>query len=555
MFIHKDGIEEVFDESIKLADNAMLKHRKELFYEWDFEKNNELGLSVYNATYGSGKLAWWNCPDCGSEYDMEIYRRSSGRNCPYCKGRRVNQTNSLASLMPDIAREWHSTRNGDLTPHGVTSRNDRIVWWMGECGHEWDAPVYDRTMPNGTGCPICSNHRVLIGFNDMWTTNPEQAKLLDDPEDGHRYTQSSGQNVDWKCAECKTVIRDRRISSICRQGLSCPKCSDGVKFPEKFMYNLLRESNIDFEFDIERDWTQGKRYDFYLPKYNWIIEMHGGQHYGVGFSSFEGARILEEEQENDAFKENLAKRNGIANYIVIDARKSTVKWIKASILNSSLKDIIGNIDFEEIGQLASNSFIKEACDLWDSGFRSTSQIASIMKLEASAIRAYLKRGVEIGWSNYCPKKALRMSALMASKSRVKPVAQLERDLSLIKMWESATEAERYVGVNNSEIISTCRGKRKTAGGFRWMYREEYEKYLSGDIKVPPMIHKHAKGVVQLDGNLKLIKVFPSLSEASASVGLSSGTTISNVCKGRSKTAGGFKWMYKEDYDKNNIANI
>ena len=43
---------------------------------------------------------------------------------------------------------------------------------------------------------------VIVGINDMWTTNPELASLLADPNDGYKYMQSSGHKVKWKCKNC-----------------------------------------------------------------------------------------------------------------------------------------------------------------------------------------------------------------------------------------------------------------------------------------------------------------------------------------------------------------
>jgi hypothetical protein len=62
--------------------------------------------------------------------------------------------------------------------------------------------------------------------------------------------------------------------------------------------------------------------------------MHGGQHYKSGFNI--SNRSLNEEQKNDLIKEKLAKKNGILHYIVIDSRRSTVEYIKNSIINSEL---------------------------------------------------------------------------------------------------------------------------------------------------------------------------------------------------------------------------
>ena len=70
----------------------------------------------------------------------------------------VVRTNDLATLNPEIAMEWHPTKNGELTPNDVTAGSHKKVWW--QCSkfknHEWDARIKDRTRSNvPTGCPDC----------------------------------------------------------------------------------------------------------------------------------------------------------------------------------------------------------------------------------------------------------------------------------------------------------------------------------------------------------------------------------------------------------------
>lgn len=126
----------VFNNITKeLKDNAMLKHSPQLFDEWDFEKNK--AIDIYSVTKSSAKKVWWICPDCNSEYDMPVEKRTTRKqNCPYCSGVRVNHTNSLASLNPNLASQWHPTKNGKLTPHDKTRSSHLKVWWLGSCGHE-----------------------------------------------------------------------------------------------------------------------------------------------------------------------------------------------------------------------------------------------------------------------------------------------------------------------------------------------------------------------------------------------------------------------------------
>ena len=86
----------------------------------------------------------------------------------------IEKENSLADRFPELAKEWHPTKNGDLTPYDITSGSGKRVWWRCSKGHEWQAVVYSRH--NGTGCPICSNKTVQAGFNDLATCNPILAK-------------------------------------------------------------------------------------------------------------------------------------------------------------------------------------------------------------------------------------------------------------------------------------------------------------------------------------------------------------------------------------------
>lgn len=465
-------LRENFDESIPLADNAMLKIRPELFYEWDFEKNRE--MDVYEATRGSHKIVWWKCSNCKSSYEMKVSSRSrKGSNCPYCSGKRANWTNSLAALNPELAAQWHPTKNGDLTPHDRTEGSGEKVWWLGKCGHEWDAVIHSRASL-GCNCSICDGKQILIGFNDMWTTNPELAKLLLNPNDGYRYMQNSNVKVDWKCSECENIVKNKEIYNVNIRGLNCPMCSDGMGFPEKYMYGILKESGVNFIFDEKFDWSQGKRYDFHLPDYNWIIEVHGVQHYrytGRG-------RTLEEERENDRIKYELAKESGINDYIVIDARESTVDWIKDSIANSELSNIInGDIDFEKIGRLASKSFVKVVCDLWNSNSLNINEISEKVSISRVTVRTYLKRGAEIGWCNYTTEQRI-------------PIVQLSLNLDFISEWDSNTSISQQMGLSIGNIVSVCRGNRNMTGNFKWMYKEDYDKMLQEDLSHKNFMSKY-----------------------------------------------------------------
>ncbi len=81
----------------------------------------------------------------------------------------------LSVTHPELAAQWHPTRNGDLTPAGVTAGSGRMVWWQCPRGHEWDDSPGHRT-GRGSGCAVCAGKRIQIGVNDLASTHPAIAE-------------------------------------------------------------------------------------------------------------------------------------------------------------------------------------------------------------------------------------------------------------------------------------------------------------------------------------------------------------------------------------------
>ena len=119
----------------------------------------------------------------------------------------------------------------------------------------------------GRGCPYCSHHKVFVGETDMWTTNPKMASMLKDPEDGYKYTENSTHRLYWKCLDCGNILF-KSPNTVFRQGLSCDVCSDGISYAERYMISILNQLNIKYLHDVATNWSNGKRYDFYIPFYD-----------------------------------------------------------------------------------------------------------------------------------------------------------------------------------------------------------------------------------------------------------------------------------------------
>lgn len=275
----------------------------------------------------------------------------------------------------------------------------------------------------GHGCPVCSHRIVMCGINDVVTTHPEVAKLFLDQSDAYKYSAFSKHKAVFKCPNCGNKI-NAAIYNVVTQGLSCQRCGDGFSYPEKFVFNVLKQIsklhldilyNDGFETQKSFYWSKNilhnnpklsgdKIYDFYIPIYGGLlIETHGLHHFEQClYHTREKDKTLEEERENDSMKYNIAIQNGILpdHYIVLDCRESTIEHIKNSIMSSNLPTLLSfsedQIDWLECGRFAASSRIIEACSLWNSGVHSTKQIGKTMKMHRTTILRYLRRGEELG---------------------------------------------------------------------------------------------------------------------------------------------------------------
>lgn len=141
----------------------------------------------------------------------------------------------------------------------------------------------------------------------------------------------------------------------------------------------------------------------------------------------------------------------------------------------------------------------------------------------------------------------------------KPILQLSKDRELLNKWRSVTEAAKASGLDRSQIRKCCIGELKTTGGFVWAYADEVndtELLIVSEKQCEKLIEEglrrgHAKQkieVIQLTTEGNIVKVWPSLTEASKGNGMSI-SAICRCCKGYVNTSGGYKWKYKGEMEK------
>ena len=135
-------------------DKKYVIDNENLMKEWNWSRNNELGLNPEELTCDSHKKAWWVC-DNGHEWEAAVKDHNNGIGCPYCSGKKVlSGYNDLATTNPEIAKQWSYDKNGDLTPQNITTSSHKKVWWVCNNGHEFESAIYNYV--NGYGCKMCA---------------------------------------------------------------------------------------------------------------------------------------------------------------------------------------------------------------------------------------------------------------------------------------------------------------------------------------------------------------------------------------------------------------
>lgn len=200
-----------------LREYCLRTHPDAVLNEWCAEKNAPLSPDTIG--YASHRKVWWRCKN-GHEWLASPDGRKNGAACPYCAGMKpIQGETDLASVSPDLAAEWHPTKNGALTPADVLPGSKRTVWWRCKNGHEWAASPNSRK--GGAGCPICNPAVSLADrFPDLaaeWDTE-RNASAPD------RVSPNSAASVWWKCAQGHAWRE--RVSARTQGDSPCPVCAN-----------------------------------------------------------------------------------------------------------------------------------------------------------------------------------------------------------------------------------------------------------------------------------------------------------------------------------------
>lgn len=255
-----------------------------------------------------------------------IKARCKGTGCPYLSGKAVwPGFNDLATTNPELAKEWHPFKNGDLRATDVTAYCNKKVWWLLHYydkktekyfDFEWEATVANRV--RGDSCPYLSGHLVWPGFNDLSTVNSELESEWHPTKNGNLkptdVTANSDKKVWWLLSyddpktgkhfdfEWQATVNSRS------KGNGCPYLSTSKT--ERLVCEYLQDKSLEFigEKIFKHKSMNRYRYDIYIPSLKLIIEPDGEQHFkDMAFCNDN----LEDRVKRDNIKNDFCYNNNI----------------------------------------------------------------------------------------------------------------------------------------------------------------------------------------------------------------------------------------------------
>lgn len=257
--------------------NTLALKKPQMASQWHPTMNGD--LTPKDVACNSHKIVWWQCEKNPEHvWDAPVVSQRLVKTCPYCSGRRIMKSNSLAFLRPEVLHLWDYEKNDKITPEEIAPHSNQKVHWKCEKEHEWE--ISPTQIKN---CPYCNNRKV-DDSNSLETLHPHIAKEWhphkNTPIKPSEIIPGSPKKVWWKCSSCNhewdTTVRHRA-----ERGTNCPECNKwkGTSFAEQSIFFYLKQifpqAQSRYGYLVN-----GKKVelDIYIPEINLGIE-YDGVHY------------------------------------------------------------------------------------------------------------------------------------------------------------------------------------------------------------------------------------------------------------------------------------
>lgn len=282
------------------------KTHEEFIKELSIKNENVKPLEKY---HGVKEKILCECKTCGNKWYPTPDNLLQGRGCPNCRNEKLrkNRVDSYEDFFKKV-----NALNGTIeVPNeydGYHNAKTHIPCKCKICGYTWT--MTPDNILRGKGCPNCkieNTKKRCTKSNEEFVAEIE--KINPNIQILTKYCHSHSK-VKCQCLECKHIWEVSPTSLL--GGTGCPKCNNSKG--ELFISNYFDNNNIAYEPQKKFDdliGLGGKQlsYDFYIPKYNILIEYDGVQHFKP-IDVFGGEEYFKIQQEHDKRKRKYAKSNG-----------------------------------------------------------------------------------------------------------------------------------------------------------------------------------------------------------------------------------------------------
>lgn len=291
---------------------------------------------------------------------------------------------------------------------------------------------------------------------------------------------------------------------------------------ENFFIGKIEECTTEMANEREKYWIE--RFDSYNKGYNMTLG-------GDGTSLVCEQKILELWDSGLAIAD-ISRETGYATKTILQRLTSYENYSHEESLSRG-QNLTLESKYKDIYLYDNNGNKVEQ-------YRNAQEISQYKQIKAEKVREWcrnnsIREGILYSYELLSPQQVID---IFLHQPNQKGIRQYDLQGNLINTYVSINEAIRQTGINN--ISQAAKGSIKTAGGYVWRYVDD-----NCDFNFPNTI-QNKKRVAQYTKNGQLIQIYESITQAAKATGQKSSSNISQVCKGKAATAGGYVWRYYEE---------
>ncbi|RLA42339.1 MAG: hypothetical protein DRR42_23580, partial [Gammaproteobacteria bacterium] len=267
-------------KSLKITHPAIVQ-------EWNSEKTGDLSPEDVTAT--SRQKVWWYCSQ-RHEYQVSIHSRVRSNGCKICQQlvhvektrlTKLKKSRSFAAAQPQLIPEWDCRKNAPITPHDISHKSHKLIWWKCTEGHSWQSTPQRRS--RGDGCPECyeKNRGEIIRSARLKKAGISFAEAYPELLNEWYYERNerlpdqlapkSNYRATWRCQYGH--IWETTITNRTNNHSNCPECNPQSSRIEIY---LLCEIRTIFPETEWRRLIDGVECDIYISEIKLGIEVDGG---------------------------------------------------------------------------------------------------------------------------------------------------------------------------------------------------------------------------------------------------------------------------------------